>query len=382
MLLLLPLSRGYIKAVSCLSLGHNDFGGFTLTGIMIVATEPYSGKTTILLGLALELISRGYKVGYMKPVGTLPVNTESGKVDADALFAKQILSLEDETSDITPIYLTAESLSRYMRKRPKNIVVRVSGSYVRIREGKDFVLIEGGQNLTHGKLIGLSAPELANILDAHVLLLETYAEEVTVDRILFARVVFGERLLGVVINWIPENRMKYVRNNLTRFLSGEGIETIGLMGIDDVLRSISIGDLAQALSGEIICAKERARELVQNMMVGAMGKEQALKLFRSRSDKVVITGGDRTDIQLAALETPTKCLILTGGHKPPSSVVAQAEELGVPIILVQCDTASAVEIVDEAISKQKGNNETKISRMRGIIRDEIDFGFIEKAHFS
>ena len=47
-------------------------------------------------------------------------------------------------------------------------------------------------------------------------------------------------------------------------------------------------------------------------MLGAMGAELALKFFRTKPDKIVITGGDRADIQLAALETDTKCLVLTG----------------------------------------------------------------------
>jgi BioD-like phosphotransacetylase family protein len=40
-------------------------------------------------------------------------------------------------------------------------------------------------------------------------------------------------------------------------------------------------------------------------MVGAMSAENALSYFRRKAHKVVITGGDRPDIQLAALETST-----------------------------------------------------------------------------
>jgi len=45
-------------------------------------------------------------------------------------------------------------------------------------------------------------------------------------------------------------------------------------------------------------------------MVGAMGQEQALNFLEVKANKAVITGGDRADVQLAALETSTKCLIL------------------------------------------------------------------------
>ena len=38
------------------------------------------------------------------------------------------------------------------------------------------------------------------------------------------------------------------------------------------------------------------------MLVGAMSVESALSYFRRKPNKAVITGGDRADIQLAALE--------------------------------------------------------------------------------
>ena len=46
----------------------------------------------------------------------------------------------------------------------------------------------------------------------------------------------------------------------------------------------------------------------------------------------VVTGADRTDIQLAALEASTQCLILTGLGDPLSQLIHRAEELEVPIL--------------------------------------------------
>ena len=55
--------------------------------------------------------------------------------------------------------------------------------------------------------------------------------------------------------------------------------------------------------------------------------------FRRKPNKAVITGGDRADIQLAALETSTRCLILTGNLYPSPAVLNRAEELCVPVLL-------------------------------------------------
>lgn len=78
-------------------------------------------------------------------------------------------------------------------------------------------------------------------------------------------------------------------------------------------------------------------------MVGAMTLEGAIRYLRRSADKAVILGGDRADLALAALETSTSVLILTGGLYPDVKVLARAEEKGVPVILVHYDTYTTIE---------------------------------------
>ncbi|MFZ5591935.1 MAG: DRTGG domain-containing protein, partial [Bacillota bacterium] len=79
----------------------------------------------------------------------------------------------------------------------------------------------------------------------------------------------------------------------------------------------------------------------------AMTLESALGYLRRAPNKAVITGGDRADICLAALETSTSALILTGGLYPDVKVIARAEEKGVPVILVHYDTYTTLEKFSE-----------------------------------
>lgn len=343
-----------------------------MAALIVVSTERYSGKSSLIVGMALELMDRGFKVGYMKPVGSYPIRVENERVDEDAYFISEALGLKDKFSDLSPYFLTWDSLGRYMRKKPGDPQGKVINSFKRLSKGRDLVLIEGAQYFVHGKILGLSSLEVSKILNAGVLLLDTFNEELTVDRILVASEYFGDVLLGVVINWVPERRLPFVKNQLPRFLSEQGIKVIGSMPTDRILRSISVNDLSAGLNGEIICAWDKGEELIESMMVGAMGQDQALRLFRKQANKVVITGGDRSDIQLTALQTPTKCLVLTGGHRPSPFVLGQAEEMGVPIILVKYDTATTVEMVEAAIGHQKVHSPKKIERVRKFVREELD----------
>jgi len=347
-----------------------------LAAILIVSSERYSGKSSLVVGLALELRDRGFSVGYMKPVGAYPIKVENHKVDEDAYFVREALGLKGELSDISPYFRTWDTLTRYMRKRPGNPPGKVQACYGRLSEGKDVMLLEGAQNFLHGRILNLSSVEVANLLDARVLLLDTFNEELTVDRILSARDFFGNNFLGAVLNWVPPRRIEFTKNLLTRYMSQRGIHVFGSIPQDRLLRSITVNDLAMSLNGKIICAQDKGDELIESMMVGAMGQDQALRLFRKQANKVVVTGGDRSDIQLAALETPTKSLILTGGHRPSPLVLGQAEEIGVPIILVDYDTATTVEMVEAAIGHQKVHSPKKIERIRGFIRDGLDLDLL------
>jgi BioD-like phosphotransacetylase family protein len=70
------------------------------------------------------------------------------------------------------------------------------------------------------------------------------------------------------------------------------------------------------LTAQVLTKDVPMDAVVENLTVGAMTAEAALRRMRKQRNKAVITGGDRTDIQLAALETSTSCLVLTGNLEP------------------------------------------------------------------
>ena len=66
-----------------------------MSSVLVVSSERYSGKSSLVVGLALELRDRGFKVGYMKPVGAYPIRINNQKVDEDAYFVSEALGLKD-----------------------------------------------------------------------------------------------------------------------------------------------------------------------------------------------------------------------------------------------------------------------------------------------
>ena len=65
--------------------------------------------------------------------------------------------------------------------------------------------------------------------------------------------------------------------------------------------------------------------------MGGWGLDAGELYFGLRESKAVIVRGDRPDMQMAALTTPTTCMLLTQGIEPIEYVRNEAELEEVPI---------------------------------------------------
>jgi uncharacterized protein len=193
------------------------------------------------------------------------------------------------------------------------------------------------------------------------------------DDALTARKRLGDLLIGVVLNAIPRQRMPFVQEMVKPALEERGVPVLAILPQERLLLSVSVGDLTEFLSGQALCCEDKMDELVEHLMVGAMSVDSALSYFRRKPNKAVITGGDRPDIQLAALETSTKCVILTGNLRPSPIILGRAEEVGVPMILVRQDTLTAVEVIERFFGKTRFHLEKKVERFEEMLDDRFDF---------
>ena len=74
-----------------------------------------------------------------------------------------------------------------------------------------------------------------------------------------------------------------------------------------------------------------------------MELESALKYFRKSTNKAVIIGGDRPSLAIAAMETDTSVIILTGNIYPPQTVLSAAHEKHISVLLAGEDTYTVVQ---------------------------------------
>jgi len=304
--------------------------------LYVVSVEAAAGKTAICAGLAGNLLNDGKKVGYLKP----QVVEKDGS-DSDIVFMKQILGLEDAVNAPDVI------------------------------KGRDVVLVEASLGPAADDAASKATCGAAKEMKAQAIVVEAYSGEASKYADVYKG--FGESLLGVIINKAPESKLKQVKEDAAAQFGTAGINVLGVIPENRLLLAITVGELAESIQGKILNNAEKSAELVENYMLGAMVVDSGLDYFGRKDNKAAIVRQDRPDMQLAALETSTQCLVLTGSSEPPIyNVLQKAEARGIPIIATETGAKEIVAGLEDVITGARLNQEKKLSRLADVVKQNLD----------
>jgi BioD-like phosphotransacetylase family protein len=340
--------------------------------LLIGSTEAYSGKSATVLGLSHLLQQKGLDLAYGKPLGTCLSKSSGTVIEQDVQLITAILNLPENRVAPTLVALNEISVQkRLCNEDTTDYRQSLTQKYLQMSVG-DLVLLEGPGNLEEGSLYNLSLPQIAEAIDAAVLLVTRYQSLLSIESVLSAKQRLGKRLIGFVLNDVPAEQTQSVETTVRDFLEQQGIPVLGILPRNDLLRSVSVRELVHQLNAEVLCRRDRLDLMVESLAIGAMNVNAAVKYFRKRRNMAVVTGGDRVEIQQAALETSTQCLILTGQLPPPSFILNRAEELEIPILSVDLDTLTTVEIVDRAFGQVRVHEPIKVQCIRHLMAENFD----------
>ncbi len=317
-----------------------------------------SGKTMVALGMALNYPG---KVGYYKPfMGNLMAYHEM-MADQDAYLMKAVLDLKNREEELAPFtYNIFDPVS----------MSSIVAAYEKVRNGYDLMLVEGTRDIVSGSLHKVSGIRIAEAVSADVVLVST-AQPIALDKIAMLRrwmENFKVNFRGVILNRNDNPRIQTL-------LEGKGIKVFGSIPEIPELRQFSVRDVAYELNADVV-SELGMENRVEEIMVGAMYEEAAMKVMRRVPRKALITGGDRSDLQLAALTTDTSCLVLTGGMYPSKMVIAKAYEAKVPILVTSHDTLKTAEMIDHLIVRIDPNDSLKIAKVKRTVKENVDLDAI------
>lgn len=345
-----------------------------MKSLYITSVERYSGKTATCLALGRRLRADGYKVGYLKPVSLQPWRVGDRIADEDAAFVKDVLNLEAQPWDLSPVVVTADFLREFLQSEDDiDLMDLVKEASIAAGTGQDVLLLEGGASLREGYAVGLPTPTVASELGSAVLVVVKYRGEIRLlDDALTVHTRLGDAFIGIIINRVPKEATNFVSEVAVPYLERHGIPVFGVIPEKRGLEALTVQEIIDALDAQVLTKDVNLQALVETLTVGAMTAEAALSVFRRQTNKAVITGGDRTDIQLAALETSTTCLILTGNLHPSPLIVKQAEEFGVSILLVRTNTMETVEAIEKVFGKTRLGQTVKLQQFEKLVNTNVN----------
>ncbi|HCN47894.1 DRTGG domain-containing protein [Pseudolactococcus plantarum] len=115
-----------------------------------------------------------------------------------------------------------------------------------------------------------------------------------------------------------------------------------------VIETLTFGEISKIASAEVMAGEAGLSQVFSKFAIGAMTK-QNIRKYLTHGGLLIV--GDRTDIQLLALDEENAVLI-TGGVDIEPEVLARANAQGIPVLRTDFDTFTVASRINRALSNE------------------------------
>jgi BioD-like phosphotransacetylase family protein len=352
----------------------------TTPRVFIAATRQNDGKTTTSLGLIAALQHFFPRVGYIKPVGQRFVEIEEQKIDEDTVLMDAVFRLGCPLVDMSPIAVEPDFTRKYLQAANNEALVRkIQNAFDRVSWEKDFVLCEGSGHAGVGSVFDLSNAQVAKTLGCKVIIVTRGGIGKPIDEVALNQALFekeGVEIIGVILNKVVGEKIDYVTDFARRGLKRKGLELLGVIPHQQMLSNPTVDSIRNELQAELLNEPRSVDSLVNDVVVGAMGAQNAMRFFKP--GVLLITPGDREDIVLAACtieadsDNQMAGIVLTGGLRPSDAVLKIIRTLPIPVLLAHDDSYQVASKVHDLTVKTRPNDVEKISLIRDLIARSVN----------
>ncbi len=349
--------------------------------IFVAATRQNDGKTTTSLGLLSALERRYGRVGYIKPVGQRFVEIDEQKIDEDSVLMDKVFRLDCPLVDMSPIAVEPDFTRRYLQNANLDwLVKRIHKAFDRVAWEKQFVLIEGTGHAGVGSVFDLSNAAVARLLGSKVVIVSRGGIGLPIDEVAMNRALFaaeGVEVIGVILNKVLPEKLDYITDFAQRGLKRKGLELLGVIPHQPILSKPTIELVHEELRAEVLAGATRIHNIVQRVVIGAMGPANVTRLFQPAT--LLICPADREDVLRAAAEASTDHgegllagIILSDDIQPSPSMRRLVASLPCPVLLTRADSYSVASTVHDLTVKTRPDDTQKIRLIRDMISRHVN----------
>ncbi|MCD6222865.1 MAG: AAA family ATPase [Thermoplasmata archaeon] len=322
-----------------------------MKNVYVASLEAGEGKTTA----AIAISSKYKSVGYMKPIGDNPAYIKKKIVDYDALLFSNLFGLQAEKISLgmhhSKIMHNYKDALKELRKR-----------YEEIGE-KEIFIFEGGESIWKGASLNLDMKSVCNEFDAMPIFVVTGDENEIKDKVSF---ISSMEEASIIFNKVKNY------DELKEFAEENGVKVAGYMPEIKKLRLTKVSYVVEKLNGKVVAGNEGIANYFDGVFIAALSASQIKRHpdFRKKN-KLIITGGDRSDAIAACIEENTSAIILTNNIIPSSNILAKADKAGIPLISVRPDTYTIASRVEKLPRPIMADEEEKLKEIQKMAKVDI-----------
>ena len=336
--------------------------------IIIASLRKNAGKTTVMVGMARAL---NKKIGYLKPFGDRLIYNKKRLWDYDSALIANTFALSENPEDMSIGFDHSKLRYMYDEKVTREKVLDLAAN---MAQGKDLLFVEGGRDLAYGISVYLDAVSLARYLGGNLVIVISGDENTVFDDITYVKKnmdLSGINFKGIIINKV-QNMDDFKETYLPQ-IQKIGVPVLGVIPYQKDLTYFSVSYLSERLFAKVVTGEDQLNRTVKNIFIGAMSVNAALQQPLLKKEGILmITGGDRTDMILVALDYQVTGIILTNNVVPPSHIISKATERKVPMLMVPYDTYETARRIDSMEPLMTKDDKQKIELLGKLIQENVN----------
>ncbi|WP_456441784.1 AAA family ATPase [Caldithrix abyssi] len=354
--------------------------------IFIAATGRNIGKTSVSIGIISFLLRKGYKVGYIKPISQRFVKIGDRKIAPDAFLMKKNFSLLGDLADMSPFVIEPDDTAQYLMGKKKFPQKKILKACKNIEKENDIVIIEGTGHAGVGSVFNLSNAQVAKLLNAAVIIVDTGGIGSAIDRIKLNASLFsaeGCDLLGIMLNKVLKEKHKKINYFIKRWCEQNNLSLFCALPHDAALPTPILSHVKNELHLDLLSEGDSidTSALTQQIdkIVVATSEDHILNNnFSDSSQNVfIITSSDRTDVILSSLllyQNGKKNIIglALSGPAPKKTLGEMIAKSGLPVFLSQMDIYSLTLSIKNLTIKLAPEDKIKINTLTKLFMEYAD----------
>ncbi len=357
--------------------------------LYIAATSQHVGKTTSTLGLMAAIRARGHKVSYCKPVGQEFVELGELRVDKDALLFARGMDFELKAELHSPVIIGRGVTAKYLDDPTQfDFASSITRASRKLQAENDFVIYEGTGHPGVGSVCDISNAQVAQLLDAPVVMIVEGGIGNTIDKLNMNLALFRERRVpvrGVIVNKTLPAKMDKVRHYVDIYLQKLGIPLLGVLPFEKSLSSPIMATIRRALKGKTIYHRDQLDNRVENIASGSLLAQEEVDNLRNL---LIIASNRRLEDALTALQEILKernlpgstisGIVVTGqdSENPDLPHMDFINEYKIPVVSCALDTYGAAVRINQMEVKINLKTPWKIRRAVELIEEYVDMDLL------